>query len=104
MAGDLQSISGTSGHLIGNRALACMLHNRNSMEFFCRHCDEIATGKIYRVFSEEDGLILLNMVVCRSCYDQARQLGLDGEEIKLDQNSHGQLPLVRSISDATHDQ
>jgi hypothetical protein len=68
------------------------------MAFFCRHCDEVATGKIYRVFSEEDGLILLNMVVCRLCYEQARQLGLDGEEIELDQYSREQLPVVRSIN------
>jgi hypothetical protein len=74
------------------------------MEFFCRHCDEIATGSRYRVFSEEDGVILLDMIVCRSCYEQARDLGLDGEEVKLDENSREQLPLVRSSSPVTHDQ
>jgi hypothetical protein len=53
---------------------------------------------MYRVFSEDDGLILLDMVVCRLCYEQAKQLGLDGEEIELDQYSREQLPVVRSIN------
>jgi hypothetical protein len=53
---------------------------------------------MYRVFSEDDGLILLDMVVCRLCYEQARQLGLDGEEIELDQYSREQLPVVHSIN------
>jgi hypothetical protein len=72
------------------------------MEFFCRHCEETVTGSMYRVLSEEDGIVLLDMVVCRSCYDQARQLGLDGEEIKLDQNSREQLPVVRSNTETAH--
>jgi hypothetical protein len=38
------------------------------------------------------------MVVCRLCYEQAKQLGLDGEEIELDQYSREQLPVVRSIN------
>lgn len=74
------------------------------MEFFCQHCDDVATGNRYRVFSEEDGVTLLDMIVCRSCYDQAKQLGLDGEEIKLDQDSREQLPLAHSIGQVTHDQ
>ena len=72
------------------------------MEFVCRHCEGTATGSMYRVLSEEDGIVLLDMVVCRSCYDEARQLGLDGEEIKLDQNSRDQLPVVRSITETAH--
>ena len=50
------------------------------------------------MFSEEDGVILLNMVVCRLCYAQARQLGLDGEEIELDQYSREHVPVVHSIN------
>jgi hypothetical protein len=74
------------------------------MEFICRHCDEVATGKRYRVFSEEDGVTLLDMIVCRSCYDQARQLGLDGEEVELDERSREQLPVVRCIEAVTYNQ
>jgi hypothetical protein len=76
-----------------------MLQNERFMDFVCRHCEEAATGSMYRVLSEEGGIVLLDMVVCRSCYDHARQLGLDGEEIKLDQNFRAQLPAVRSITE-----
>ena len=73
------------------------------MAFFCRHCDEVATGNMYRVFSEEQGILLLNMIVCRFCYDQARQLGLDGEELELDQNSRQRLPVdSSSINKSTY--
>ena len=72
------------------------------MEFYCRHCDEVVTGSMYRVLSEEEGKVMLNMVVCRCCYDQARQLGLDGEEIKLDQNARMQLPVVHSVTETAH--
>lgn len=77
---------------------------QNVMEFFCRHCDGIATGTMYRVFSEEDGVMLLDMVVCRPCYEQAIELGLDGEEVKPDETSCKQLPLPCPISLVTHDQ
>ena len=63
------------------------------MAFFCRHCDEVATGGMYRVFSEEQGIVLLDMMVCRLCYEQAKELGLDGEEIRLDENSRQPLPV-----------
>jgi hypothetical protein len=43
---------------------------------------------MYRIRTEEDGLTLLNMVVCASCQQQARNLGLKPTEIKLHQNSH----------------
>ena len=55
------------------------------MEFLCRHCDGIVEGARYRVLSEEDGVILLDMIVCRPCYDQARELGLHGEEVTSDE-------------------
>jgi hypothetical protein len=51
------------------------------MEFICQHCDEVATGEKYRVISEENGLVFLNMVVCQSCQQQAKQLGLRAERI-----------------------
>ena len=104
IGGDFRLIPDTSRRLIGKYPLACMLRNGSSMEFFCRHCDEVATGTMYRVFSAEDGVILLDMIVCRSCYDQARGLGLDGEEVKPYEMSREQLPLACSVSAATHDQ
>ena len=80
------------GSLFANHPLAYMLQKANSMELLCRHCDEVITGAMYRVLSEEDGVILLDMIVCRSCYEQARELGLDGEEVSLDDSSREQLP------------
>ena len=55
-----------------------------AMKFFCRHCDEIVVGKPYRVISEENGVILLDMTVCHSCYEQARALGLYSEALPLE--------------------
>ncbi len=54
------------------------------MKFFCKHCDQIVIGKPYRVVSEDNGVILLNMTVCDSCHKQARALGLHSEAIQSD--------------------
>ena len=51
------------------------------MNNICRHCDETITGKAYRVTSEEDGVALLDMVVCASCAAMAKSLLLKTEEI-----------------------
>lgn len=51
------------------------------MNTVCRHCDEIIVGPAYRVISEEDGLVLLDMVVCASCAAVAKSLLLHTEEI-----------------------
>ena len=55
------------------------------MEFICQHCDGVATGGKYRVISEENGLVFLDMVVCHGCHEQAKQLGLHAERITLDE-------------------
>jgi hypothetical protein len=57
------------------------------MEFICQHCDGVATGRKYRVISEENGLIFLDMVVCHGCHEQAKQLGLHAERITADEKS-----------------
>lgn len=46
----------------------------------CDHCGDLFFGNAHRVTSEEDGVILLDMVVCDSCGIQARRLGLKTEE------------------------
>jgi hypothetical protein len=46
------------------------------MEFTCRRCNRIAKRKLYRVITEEAGVVLLNMVVCSSCARLAKRLGL----------------------------
>jgi hypothetical protein len=51
------------------------------MEFICQHCDKLTLGLAYRVTSEEAGVILLDLLVCHACSEQAKNLGLDVNEI-----------------------
>ena len=51
------------------------------MDFVCRHCTKVTSGVRYRVTSEEAGEMLLDMIVCHSCSEQAKNLGLDVKEI-----------------------
>ena len=51
------------------------------MTLTCEHCDEIIVGNSYRVTSEEDGVVLLNMVVCSICAMEAKQLQLHTEVV-----------------------
>ncbi len=43
-----------------------------AMSNICHHCDEPIVGTVYRVTSEADGVPLLNMVVCASCANVAK--------------------------------
>jgi hypothetical protein len=74
------------------------LAEATDMKFYCRHCDQITTGKPYRVISEENGVTLLNMTVCRSCYEQARALGLRSEPISFNRKPSSQRPAWVSTS------
>lgn len=47
----------------------------------CRHCDEPIIGNAYHVTSEEDGVILLDMIVCANCAFEAKCLQLHTEII-----------------------
>jgi hypothetical protein len=47
----------------------------------CQHCGELILGDAYRVTSEEDGVPLLNMVVCYPCAMEAKRLQLHTEPI-----------------------
>ena len=61
-----------------------------AMKFYCRHCDEIVVGQPYRVISKENGVVLLDMTVCRSCDQQAKALGLYSEAIPVVSKPRGQ--------------
>lgn len=61
--------------------LAHSLPPREDMNFFCRHCDDFIVGKAYRVISEEDGVTLLDMIVCETCAFEAKCLQLHTAEI-----------------------
>jgi hypothetical protein len=53
------------------------------MEFTCRRCNHITKQKLYRVITEEAGVVLLNMVVCSSCARLAKRLGLPAVKIEI---------------------
>lgn len=50
-------------------------------EIICQHCGIATSGEVYRVTSEEDGVVFLNMIVCRGCSNEARRLGLKTAEV-----------------------
>ena len=52
------------------------------MEFICSHCNKICEGNTFRVSSEEDGIRLLDMIVCFSCALEARHLGLSTQKVE----------------------
>lgn len=49
---------------------------RKAMDFICRRCNHITKQQVYRVITEDAGVVLLNMLVCSSCARLARKLGL----------------------------
>jgi hypothetical protein len=51
------------------------------MDRICQHCGELIVGNAYRVTSEEEGITLLDMVVCSLCFMEAKRLRLHTEEI-----------------------
>ena len=51
------------------------------MEFVCQHCEQLTKGPAYKVTSEEEGVILLEMIVCHSCSEQEKNLRLDVKSI-----------------------
>ena len=53
------------------------------MERVCQHCGELIVGNAYRVTSQEDGITLLDMIVCSLCYMEAKRLRLHTEEINV---------------------
>lgn len=53
------------------------------MDHACQHCGELIVGKAYRVTSEEDGITLLDMIVCSLCSLEAKRLRLHTEEINV---------------------
>jgi hypothetical protein len=53
------------------------------MDRICQHCGELIIGNTYRVTSEDEGIPLLNLVVCSLCSMEAKRLRLHTEEINL---------------------
>jgi hypothetical protein len=53
------------------------------MTFVCDHCTELTEGAAFRVISEEGGMVVVDMIVCAPCHEQAKNLGLDTETFEL---------------------
>ena len=80
----MRFLSHDTGCAVGyGKTAACSLLNPVRMEFICRHCNEVCAGDAYRVRSEEDGVILLDMIVCYACSQEARGLELWTQKIDL---------------------
>jgi hypothetical protein len=58
----------------------------NRMKRSCEHCGELIVGGVYRVTSKQDGITLLNLVVCSLCFIEAKRLRLHAEEINVSSN------------------
>jgi hypothetical protein len=56
------------------------------MDTNCRHCDGLIAGAAYRVTSEDEGVIMLDMIVCRLCFMEAKKLGLRAEAIAIEKD------------------
>ena len=54
-----------------------------NLVFRCERCGEDFTGHSYRVTSETDGRVLLDLVVCGDCCLKARELGLETTAIDM---------------------
>jgi RNase P subunit RPR2 len=56
---------------------------KSAARIICGHCEGILFNKkAYRVWTEDDGVILLDMVVCYSCKLGAQKLGLKTQRVK----------------------
>jgi hypothetical protein len=64
------------------------------MKRSCQHCGELIIGSAYRVTSEDEGITLLDMIVCFLCFMAAKRLRLHAEEI----NVRSKTPPARSTS------
>jgi hypothetical protein len=53
------------------------------MDKNCQHCGELIVGNAYRVTSEEQGITLLDMIVCSLCFLEAKRLHLHAEAINV---------------------
>jgi len=63
--------------------MASSLPVKNTMNHTCQHCGESIVGNAYRVTSEDEGIRLLDMIVCSLCFMEAKRLRLHAEEINV---------------------
>jgi superfamily II helicase len=53
------------------------------MQQNCQHCGELIVGNAYRVTSEEEGISLLDMIVCSLCSMEAKKLRLRTQKMNV---------------------
>jgi hypothetical protein len=70
--------------LVAKKRPAALKNSRRSAaNLMCGHCEGILLNKkAYRVWTEESGLILLDMIVCYACKVEAEKLGLNTDQVK----------------------
>ena len=56
---------------------------KTAMDRNCQHCGESIVGNAYRVTSEDQGITLLDMIVCSLCFMEAKRLRLHTEEVNI---------------------
>ena len=61
------------------------------MRFICRHCDQLSDGEAYQVTSVENGMVMLDMIVCHGCALLARRLELPTRKIDLSVSNQAQV-------------
>ena len=65
------------------RRLGPVESGRSAKDILCGHCEGILFNKkAYRVWTQQDGVILLDMVVCYACKLEAQRLGLNTDRVK----------------------
>jgi hypothetical protein len=71
----------TSGNSVGaKKRLVPVESGISATNIICEHCEGILFNKkAYRVWTEDLGVILLDMVVCYACKLEAQKLGLNTE-------------------------
>jgi hypothetical protein len=57
--------------------------SKTIMDYTCQHCGGPIVGNAYRVTSEDQGVTLLDMVVCSLCFEEAKRLHLHAEEVDI---------------------
>ena len=77
----MRGVEGSYGSGSKRYFFGTCLAESTGMKLICRHCDEMITGNAYHVTSEEDGMTLLDMIVCATCAFEAKCLDLHTEEI-----------------------
>jgi hypothetical protein len=77
------SLDGSDNSAPAKRRRVPIPSGRSAANIICGHCEGILFNKkAYRVWTEDNGVIVLDMVVCYACKLEAQKLGLTTERVK----------------------